>query len=249
MPPRRSTMARQPRSQTAGRDAWVRGRPITTARSRSPGAASCWFWARSRRSQTGRCPAPAGRPSTRNPWPHVARSRPSSPDVAHTLSQLSSPVRARGRTTRRCVRPSRVFERCSVATRPCRACSRRAQATSISADRSTAVVVGLAGATPAGMVKAAGQAQDPPRATVGAWSRGPAHGTRRDVVGLQRGQQGGDAQVRDAVLAADARAAAVRLRHAWSRQACRCCSRWPACSARAGCCSSPDSSPTSRSGR
>ena len=58
------------------------------------------------------------------------------------------------------------------------------------------------------------QAQGPPRAAVGSRARRPPHGTRRDVVGLQRGQQGGDAQVRDAVLAADARAAAVRVRHA-----------------------------------
>ena len=39
-------------------------------------------------------------------------------------------------------------------------------------------------------------------------------------------------------MAAHAHAAACSRSARWSRPACRCCSRWPACSARAGCCSS-----------
>ena len=58
------------------------------------------------------------------------------------------------------------------------------------------------------------QAQGSPVAAVDTRSRGPPDGARRDVVGLQRRQQGGDAQVRGAVLAAHPRAAAVRLRDA-----------------------------------
>ena len=46
----------------------------------------------------------------------------------------------------------------------------------------------------------------------------PPHRTGRDVVGLQRGEQGGDAQVRAALVAADARAAGVRVRHARRRR-------------------------------
>ena len=112
-------------------------------------------------------------------------------------------------------RPSRVSRPSCAATRRCRACSRRRQRRATAAARSSSAWRARA---PDEMVEAAGRLKDPPRAAVGAGRRRPPHGTRRDVVGLQRGQQGGDAQVRAAVLAADARAAGVRVRHARRRR-------------------------------
>ena len=197
---------RQRRSKTADWAAWAPGRPTIAGRSSSPGAASSWCWARSRRSLTGRCPAPAGRRSARSPWPRVTRSRPTSPGAARTPFPSSSPVRARARR----IRPWSAFRPCSAATPRCRACFRRG----CPRDGTTAVVVGLAGADPSEMVEAAGRLKTRLTAALDSRRHGPPHRARRDVVGLQRRQQGGDAQVRGAVLAAHPRAAAVRLRDA-----------------------------------
>ena len=91
--------------------------------------------------------------------------------------------------------------------------------------------------------------QASPRPAVQARGRRATHRSSSDVVGLQCREQDGDDEVRSAVVAAHADAARARVRHARGGRACRCCSRWPACSARAGCSSSPDSSSMCRSGR
>ena len=86
--------------------------------------------------------------------------------------------------------------------------------------------------------RGSGAPQGPSRSAVQARRHRAPHRPGRHVVRLQPRQQGRDDEVRGAVVAAHARRCWCWRSARWWRPACRCCSRWPGCSAPAACSSS-----------
>ena len=95
--------------------------------------------------------------------------------------------------------------------------------TSISADGSTAVLLAGAGADTNEMVRVADDLKAPLEDLSTRRDRGQPHRFLAAVVGLQRGQPRRDAQVRDVLVAGDARRSWSWRSAPWSRPGSRCC--------------------------
>ena len=96
-----------------------------------------------------------------------------------------------------------------------------AESKAVSEDGHTVVVQAAAGSDPNEMVRAADDLKEP-LAELGSETHGGQPDRRlRHVVGLQRGEQDGDAQVGGDLVAGDADDPRARLRRRWSPPACR----------------------------